>query len=58
MEMGTTVAFQEDGSWKNEGEHQQRLRIRQVKESRLRLEGTRVTRKGARMTTKYCGIWG
>lgn len=26
MEMGATVAFQEDSSWQNEAEHQQRLR--------------------------------
>lgn len=31
MEMGATVAFQEDGSWQNEAEYQRRLRIRQVK---------------------------
>lgn len=31
MEMGATVAFQEDGSWQNEAEHQRQLRIRQVK---------------------------
>lgn len=34
MEMGATVAFQEDGSWQNEAEHQQRRRIGQVKDSR------------------------
>lgn len=28
---GATVAFQEDGSWQNEAEHQRQLRIRQVK---------------------------
>lgn len=26
MEMGATVAFQEDGSWQNEAEHQQWLK--------------------------------
>lgn len=31
MEMGATVAFQEVGSWQNEAQHQQRLRIGQVK---------------------------
>lgn len=31
MEMGATVAFQEDGSWQKEAKHQQWLRIRQVK---------------------------
>lgn len=41
MEMGATVAFQEDGSWQNEAE--QRLRIRQVKESRSRLEAVETT---------------
>lgn len=31
MEMGATVAFQEDGSLQNEAEYQQWLRIGQVK---------------------------
>lgn len=45
MEMGATVAFQEDGSWQNEAEHQRRRRIGQVKDSRSRLEGVAITRR-------------
>lgn len=41
MEMGATVAFQEDGSWQNEAKHQQSLGTRGVKEPRSRLKGVR-----------------
>lgn len=46
METGATVAFQEDGgSWQNEAEHQQRLRMRRVKELRSKFEDVTRRRK-------------
>ncbi len=57
MAMGATVAFQEDGSWQNEAEHQHRLRMRQVKELRSRWEGVRVSRRGPKKQQKlYLGF--
>lgn len=55
MEMGATVAFQEDGSWQNEAEHQQQLKNEAGQGVEIRIRWSQSHQAKNRMTKKLFG---